>query len=108
VTVTAADRARLDRGSVIARALPAADGQIAVFAAIRLNAPPSALVEWTRAIEDLKQSPLVLGARRFSDPPHESDLAALSLEDGELDDLRRCRAGSCDVKLAADEIAHVR
>ena len=108
VKVTAADRAHLDRGDVIARALPSDKGQIAVFAATRLNAAPGALVEWTRAIEDLKQSPLVLSVRRFSEPPHESDLDGLSLEDGELDELRRCRTGSCNVKLAADEIAYVR
>ena len=107
VTVTTADRARLDRGEVIARTLPSDDGQIGVFAASRLNAPPEALLAWTRAIEALKRGPLVLGVGRFSNPAVDSDVDAVALEDGELDALRRCRVGSCDLKLGASEIAEV-
>lgn len=36
---------------------------------------------------------------RFSDPPVLADLAALSLDDGDLEALRRCRVGACGVKL---------
>ena len=104
VHVSTGDRKRLDAGEVIVRALPAADGHLAVFAAVRLDAPPSALITWTRAIEELKQGPNVLAIGRFSDPVADTDLDALTLEETELDSLKGCRVGSCDLKLAAAEI----
>jgi hypothetical protein len=104
VRVTQDDRATLDSGDVIARVLPADDGHIAFFAASRLKARPEALLEWTRAIDELKRGPMVLAVGRFSDPAADDDLDALTLEPGEVDALKRCRASSCDFKLAAGEI----
>ena len=104
VRVSQADRARLDTGNVIARVLPADDGHIAFFAAARLKARPEALIEWTRAIDQLKRGSMVLAVGRFSDPVANNDLDALTLEPGEIDALKRCRVSGCDFKLAAAEI----
>ena len=104
VQVSQADRAKLDTGGVVARVLPADDGHIAFFAAARLKARPEALIEWTRAIDELKRGSMVLAVGRFSDPIADNDLDALILEPGEIDALKRCRASSCDFKLAAAEI----
>src|SRR5687768_10206897 len=104
VRVIHTDRARLDTGDVIARVLPADDGHIAFFAAARLQAQPEALLDWTRAIDELKRGSMVLAVGRFSDPVANDDLDALNLEPGEADALKRCRASSCDFKLAASEI----
>ena len=104
VRVSQADRARLDAGDVIARVLPADDGHIAFFAAARLKAQPDTLLEWTRAIDELKRGSLVLAVGRLSDPIVDDALDALTLEPDELDALKRCRVGSCDFKLAANEI----
>jgi len=108
LTISNADRLRLERGDVVVRTLPAEDGQLAIFAAARLQAPPDALLAWTAAIGELKRGPFVLAVRRFSDPPVLEDLDALTLDEGDLDALRRCEAGSCGVKLAAPEIASLR
>jgi hypothetical protein len=107
VKVSVRERARLDRGDVIVRMLPADDGHVAVFAATRLNASPEALLQWTRAIESFRQGQQVVGVGRFSDPAMDSDLDSLVLEDDELNVLRKCRPGNCDVKLAASEIAQI-
>ena len=104
VLVSQGDRARLDTGGVIARVLPADDGHIAFFAAARLKARPEALLDWTLAIDELKRGPMVLAVGRFSDPIADDDLDALTLESAEIDALKRCRANSCDFKLAAAEI----
>jgi hypothetical protein len=105
VTLTADEHARVDRGETVVRVLPGIDGQIAVFAASRLDAPPERMLERMRQIDQLKTSRFVPIVRRFSSPPVMADLAELTLEVSELDDLRRCRPGNCGVKLAADEIA---
>lgn len=104
VTIDPSERERIDRGEVFARALPARDGEVAVFAASRFEAEPEALVRWTKAIEALKRGPFVVAIRRFSNPPVLSDLDALVLDDVDLEGIRRCETGNCSVKLAAHEI----
>ena len=104
IVVSREDRARLDRDQTLARTLPAADGQLAVFVATRLNAQPDALAAWTRAIAELKRSKFVLAIGRFSDPPSPSDLEHLTLDDRDLEAIRRCRPGVCGLKLSAGEI----
>lgn len=104
IEVTRDQRAALDAGRTIARALPADDGHLAVFAAARLDAAPDALIAWTQAIEAMQQGPFVRAIGRFSDPPAASDLQGLSLDADDLAALRECRPGDCAVKLAASEI----
>lgn len=108
IALTPSDRQRLDRGDVLVRILPARDRQLAVFAASTLDATPDTLIERMRAIEELKKSAFVPIVKRFSDPPAIEDLADLNLDDDELEDLRRCRPGDCDLKLSAIEIEEVR
>jgi hypothetical protein len=108
VTIDRAARTRLDRGEVIVRVLPAADGEIGIFAAARLDADAEALPEWVNAIARLKKSPYVLMVRRFSTPPGLDDLKGLSLDDGDLDAIRQCRPGNCTLKLAGDDISSLR
>ena len=74
IALDQSDRERLDRGDVLVRVLPARDGELAVFAASRVNAPPDALISWTRRIEELKESRFAPVVRRFSDPPALHDL----------------------------------
>ena len=104
VVVSAGDRERIDRDEVLARVLSGKSGQLAVFVATRLNAPPDALVAWTRAIAELKRSKFVLAIGRFSDPPRPSDLEGLTLDQRDLDAIRQCRPGNCGLKLSAREI----
>lgn len=101
------DRTRLARDEVIVRMLPADDGHVAVFAATRLNASPDVLLQWTRAIESFRQGLQVVGVGKFSDPATESDLERLTLDEEELNALRKCRVGNCAMKLTAQEIADV-
>ena len=104
VVVSEGDRGRLDRDQVLARVLPGKSGQLAVFVATRLNAQPDALVAWTHAIAELKRSKFVLQIGRFSDSPRPSDLEGLTLDQRDLDAIRRCRPGDCGLKLSAGDI----
>jgi hypothetical protein len=108
VVMSARDRADLDRDQVVARVLSGKGGQLAVFVATRLNAQPDALVAWTRAIAELKRSRFVLAIGRFSDPPRQSDLEELTLDQPDLDAIRRCRPGQCGVKLSAGDIGSLK
>jgi hypothetical protein len=104
IAVSKEDRARLDRDQVFARTLSGKAGQLAVVVATRLNADPDALAAWTRAIAELKRSKFVLAIARFSDPPSPSDLDGLTLDEHDLEAIRRCRPGACGLKLSAADI----
>jgi hypothetical protein len=61
-----------------------------------------------RNIVSLKKSTSVPQIGRFSTPPRVEDLQALTLDDGDIDEIRHCSPGRCDLKLSADEIATVK
>jgi hypothetical protein len=107
-TFGASDRQDLARGKVVVRVLPAIAAELAVLAASKLDAPPEALITWTRRIEDLKRGPFVSAIRRFSEPPVLHDLDELVLDERDLQAIRRCQSGDCDVKIAAGEIQDLR
>ena len=108
VTLSVADRDRLGRGELVSRVLPARKGQVAVFAATRIDAEPETLIAAARDIADLKKSRLVSAIGRFSDPPQLSDLDALTLEAHDRDVLAACEPGRCSFKLAAIEIEAIK
>lgn len=108
VVITRSERRRLERDEAVARTLHGDNGQLAVFVATRLKAPPDALAVWTRAIAELKRSRFVLALGRFSDPPALSDVAGLVLDSRDLQEIRDCIPGDCGLKLSAPEIESLR
>lgn len=105
IIVSSEERASLDRNRVLVRTLTGQKKQLGVFVATRLDAEPDALIAWTRSVVELKRSTFVLAVGRFSDLPRLSDLNDLTLDDRDLDAIRRCRPGACALKLSAAEIA---
>jgi hypothetical protein len=99
VTLSASDRRALAAGGTIVRTLPALPGEVAVFAALQTRADGGRLVAWTRDIVAFKESRYVLQIGRFSAPPVLEDLAALTLDEGDLNALADCRPGDCALKL---------
>ena len=101
---TPADLADLARGKVVKRGLhPSAAGEIAVAGAVRVAARKELFIERLRDIERFKRGPGVLQIGRFGDHPAAGDLAPLRIGKEDFD-LRRCRVGSCDIRLPADAI----
>jgi hypothetical protein len=107
VSITADERAQLDRGQPIARTLRGQDLEVAVLAAVPVNIDGDRLVAWMRRIEDLKKSSYVIAIGRFSDPPRLGDLADLTLDDEDVLAIRSCRPGSCRLKLSASEMTEL-
>jgi len=108
VSLTATDRTDLSAGRAIVKMLPHGDQELAIFSAVRAEVPGDRLAGWIRAIEALKRSEHVPAIGRFSNPPRVEDLNGLELDPDDLDAIRRCRPGSCGVKLSADEITELR
>ena len=97
----------LAAGEPVLTMLPTHGREFAVFSAIALGGAvtPDGVYPWLRRIEQLRRNRHVLATGRFSIPPRNEDLEGLILDDEDLQDIRRCRPGRCDVKLTADEIA---
>jgi hypothetical protein len=108
LSLTPADYARLDAGEPVVSVLPAQGRDVAIRAATAISADPARLIGWTRRIDELQKGPHLLAIGRFSTPPNIDDLAGLVLDEEDLNDLRRCRPGSCGVKLSDKEIVHMR
>ena len=108
VALSATDRSRLAGGELVSRVLPAHKGQVAVFAATRIDAEPETLIAAARDITDLKKSRLVLAIGRFSNPPQLTDLDALTLDAHDRDVLAACEPHRCSFKLAAIEIEAIK
>jgi len=100
---TDADWAAVERGQSVARLLETGSREIAVAGAVRISGSPDALIERYRDINVLKKSSLVLDAQRMSAPPVRADLDRMPLDEYSLD-LRTCRPGECQVRLAAEDV----
>lgn len=99
-SLDAAARAHVDSGGALVDTLPARGRDLAAFGAVRTTAGGEDLVAWARRAAPFQPGTYRPQTGRFSDPP--------TLEDRDLDDMRRCRPGDCGVKLAAPEILRLR
>jgi hypothetical protein len=101
------ERQRLNQRAVVVRILPADGRELAALAAGTLNVGADALIASIRNIAELKKSSFVPEISRFSSPPRLSDLANLTLDDVDVDEIGRCRPESCGLKLAPEEIVRL-
>ena len=109
VRLTADERKRLTGGAPVTKLLDV-DGskEVAVFGAVWINAPIRRYVEAVKDIENFEKGGGFKLTKRISTPPRLEDFAALRLPEEDVEDLRRCRVGDCEVKLSAEAIQRFR
>jgi hypothetical protein len=102
VRLTAAERRQLLNGQPVTKMLDADPSkEVAVFGAVWINAPARRYVDAVNDIETFERGGGFKVTRRISEPPRLADFSELRLPDADLDALRSCRVGDCDVKLGA-------
>lgn len=100
VRPTASERKLLTAGGPIAKLLDADAGkEVAVFGAVWINAPVGAYIEAAKDIETFEKGGRFKLTQRISAPPRLEDFAALHLPEDDVNDLRLCRVGHCQLKL---------
>jgi hypothetical protein len=106
---TAAEVAQFDAGEVIARIAPeSTDREIAALGAVRIRtAKENTLAYFTQFIS-FEDGQVTLQFGRFSQPPVVSDLGRLTLEEDDVQALKSCTPGDCDVRLGAAGITELR
>jgi len=93
---------RLDRGEPISRNLQGPDGkEVSVVGAIRVRCSSATFRERMLDIVRFKASSYVLEIGRFGTEPKESDVAALKVEQPDVEALKSCKPGSCKLRLPA-------
>jgi hypothetical protein len=101
---SAHDLQKIGRGEVVGRTTQADSSAVALVVAGTIAIPTGFYIDRFRAIESFKKTAEVLQIGRFSNPPSNHDLAALTLDEADVSDLKACRIGDCGVKLDEEGI----
>ena len=97
---SAKEAAAFDAGGVIARVAPGADDrEVAALAAVRIRAAKDATLSYFNQFISYEDGSVTLQYGRFSRPPVAGDLARLTLDRADVDALRTCRPGDCDIRV---------
>src|SRR5258708_4493487 len=104
-----ADLSTLDSGKTVIKILPANDKrEIAVCGVLRLGKVSELTLAAFREAITTSNNKAVLAEGKFSSPPVIEDLLPLKLEDRDIEELRKCEPGKCDIKISADMINRMR
>jgi hypothetical protein len=103
--ITSEDLARVDTGQVVSRTLSAHESrEVATLGVARIRATPDFYVDRLTDIVNFKRDEAVVQIGTFSNPPHLTDVAGLTLDAWDVDRLRECRVNDCGLQLSADAI----
>jgi hypothetical protein len=97
--------AQIDQGKAVAKILSSpSPSQVFVFGAISVKAQPSSYMRLATDLDKLKSLPGYLAIQRFSNPPVLSDLSGFAIDAADVNELKKCKPGDCDVQLPAENI----
>jgi len=81
------------------------DREIVVGGVVKIAAPAEQTVAAIRDIEKFESGAGFVQTRRLSNPPTLNDFAAYQVDPKDLESLRRCKPGSCEVKLTRETLS---
>jgi hypothetical protein len=95
--------ATIDGGGAVVKMIPSEiPAEVFIFGATHVNAAPEDYHKFAFDMSRLRNLPIYLGVRRFSNPPTLSDLEGFSLEPDDIKNLKNCKPGKCDVQLSPE------
>ena len=105
IKITPEERKQLSDGAAIAKLLDTDKSkEISVFGAMWIDAPLHRYVEAVKDIERFERGGNFKITKRIGEPASLADFADLHLPKADVEDLRNCRVGDCDVKLGKPRI----
>jgi hypothetical protein len=78
--------------------------EVAVFGAVYIHGSVENYLKAAQNVTSLRGSPNYLGIQQFSTPPKLSDLQGFVLEEDDINDLKNCKPGHCELQLPAESI----
>jgi hypothetical protein len=109
VRLTEAERTSLGAGAPVTKLLdadPAAE--VAVFGAVWVAAPPDLYVRAVTDIESFERGGSFKVTKKISEPARLEDFAALDLPDDDVEDLKSCKPGNCQLKVSQNGLDRLR
>jgi hypothetical protein len=99
---TSDDWFALERGETVIKRLPVTDNrEVAVCGLARLQGTPGIIAKAFKQSMAQQHSKSILAIGNFSNPPTLADVGTLSLENRDIEDLKQCMVGKCELKLSA-------
>jgi hypothetical protein len=100
IALDAAQLASVEKGEVVTKLLPSADkSEIAAFGVMKTAGDAEALLSLARDVRGFRKGPRIVEMGVFHEPARIDDLSSLTWPPDDLAALRKCKPGSCDVKL---------
>jgi hypothetical protein len=97
--------AAIEKGEVVTKQLPTTDKpEIAAFGVVKTAGTPDLLLRLAKDIKRFRQVPQIPEMGIFSSPPTLEDLKGLHHPPDDINALKRCKPGSCDVKLGTQAL----
>ena len=101
----ATDIAAFQQGEPVVRLLPVEDKkEVAVYGLVRVQASTEVFLQSFRDSMAHKSNPAILEIGRFSSTPPLDDMQTLTMENRDVEDLKECVVGDCQLKLSATMI----
>ena len=92
-------------GQPVTKALPSrTPAEVFLFGAVYIHATPESYIKFAHDFDRLRKLPNYLALGVFSDPPQASDLNGFSFENDDIQDLKNCKPGDCQVQMPASSI----
>jgi hypothetical protein len=76
--------------------------EVFVFGSVYVEGSPESYLKLASDVNALRKLPGYLAIQSFSDPPQFSDLEGFTLEKQDLDELKNCKVGHCEVQLPTE------
>lgn len=109
VQLTPAERGKMLGGAPVVKLLQSdLAREVAAFGAVWINGAPGDYVRLVRDIEQFERGGNFVVTKRISDPPQLADFSALKLPKEDLESLRNCRVGDCEIKLGESALQRLR
>jgi len=82
--------------------------EVFVFGSVYVDASPESYLKLASDVNALRKLPGYLSIQSFSDPPQLSDLEGFTLEKQDIDELKNCKMGHCEVQLPTEAMEEIK
>jgi len=97
--------AAIRSGQAVAKALPSrTPAEVFLFGAIYIHAAPESYLQFVRDFDRRRELPSYWAVEVFSNPPQLSDLKGFSFDSDDIQALKKCTPGDCQIQMPASSI----
>jgi len=108
IGLTLDEIAAIRGGQPVTKTLPSRmPAEVFLFGAVYIHAAPESYLELAHDFDGLRKLPNYLALRVFSDPPQLSDLEGFSFDEDDVEALKDCQPGDCQIQMPASSIEEV-